>query len=121
MTDTNSAHNKVDYIELSATDLSAIKRFYAAAFGWSFQDWGEDYISFEDGRLTGGFRSGDSVRGSTLVILYAGDLEASEAAVRSAGGGITVPIFSFPGGRRFHFTDPSGNELAVWSDKPRKE
>jgi predicted enzyme related to lactoylglutathione lyase len=109
---------RIDYIELATTDMAAMKTFYAGAFGWKLQDWGEDYASFEDGRLTGGFRLVDRVvRGGPLVIIYAVDLEAAEAAVRAHGGAIVQAIFSFPGGRRFHFTDPAGNELAVWSDR----
>jgi D-aminopeptidase len=109
---------RIDYIELGATDMEASKAFYSAAFGWPFQDWGSDYASFEDGRLAGGLRQEDEVaRGGPLVILYAVDLEATEAAVRAAGGTIAQEIFSFPGGRRFHFLDPAGNELAVWSDR----
>jgi D-aminopeptidase len=113
------AHDKrVDYVELAATDIGAAKAFYSAVFGWKMQDWGPDYASFEDGRLTGGFRLEEEVnRGGPLVVIYAVDLEAIEASVRANGGTIVQEIFSFPGGRRFHFTDPSGNELAVWSDK----
>jgi len=112
-------HDKrVDYVEFSVTDLEAAKAFYSAVFGWKFQDWGPEYASFEDGRLAGGFQLSEEVsRGGPLVIIYAVDLEAVEAGVRANGGTIAKEIFSFPGGRRFHFTDPSGNELAVWSDK----
>jgi D-aminopeptidase len=112
-------HDKrLDYIELPSTDIEASKAFYSGVFGWSMQDWGPDYASFEDGRLTGGFRKeAEVMRGGPLVVMYAVDLEAVEAAVRANGGEIAQEIFSFPGGRRFHFTDPSGNELAVWSDK----
>ena len=112
-------HDKrVDYVEFSVTDLEAAKAFYSAVFGWKFQDWGPDYASFEDGRLAGGFHLSEEVsRGGPLVIIYAVDLEAIEASVRTNGGTIAKEIFSFPGGRRFHFTDPSGNELAVCSDK----
>ena len=112
-------HDKrIDYIELGTTDMAAAKAFSGGVFGWSFQDWGEDYASFEDGRLAGGLRVTDEVvRGGPLVIMYAVDLEAVEASVREHGGTIVQGIFSFPGGRRFHFTDPSGNELAVWSDR----
>jgi predicted enzyme related to lactoylglutathione lyase len=112
-------HDKrVDYVEFKVTDLEAAKAFYSGAFGWKFQDWGPDYASFEDGRLTGGFHRSDEVApGGPLVIIYAVDLEAVEAGVRANGGTIVKEIFSFPGGRRFHFTDPSGNELAVWSDQ----
>jgi D-aminopeptidase len=109
---------RIDYVEFATTDMAAVKRFYAQAFGWSFQDWGDEYASFEDGRLAGGFRLADEgAPGGPLVIIYAVDLEASVAAVKAAGGGIVQEIFSFPGGRRFHFRDPVGNELAVWSDK----
>lgn len=108
---------RIDYIELPATDLPATKRFYVDVFGWKFTDYGPDYTSFEDGRLAGGFtKEGRVAKGGALVVMYADKLEALDAKVRQAGGTITKPIFSFPGGRRFHFTDPSGNELAVWSE-----
>ena len=114
-----SDHNRrIDYIELPVTDVAAAKKFYGAAFGWSFEDYGPDYASFADGRITGGFRQEAKVaRGGPLVVIYALDIAALEAAVKKAGGKIVKPTFSFPGGRRFHFTDPSGNELAVWSDR----
>jgi uncharacterized protein len=108
---------RIDYIELPATDIAATKRFYVDAFGWKFTDYGPDYTSFEDGRLAGGFTtSGKVAKGGPLVVIYADDLEGVEAKVRQAGATIVKPIFSFPGGRRFHFSDPSGNELAVWSE-----
>ena len=115
----STAHDRrVDYIELPAKDIAKTKSFYQQAFGWKFTDYGPDYTSFEDGRLSGGFTTeGKVVNGGVLVVLRAGDLEALEAAVKKAGGKIVKPIFSFPGGRRFHFTDPSGNELAVWTDR----
>ena len=109
---------KIDYVELPGGDLPAAKAFYTAAFGWSFTDYGPDYAAFNEG-LDGGFHAGQADEGAVakpLVILYAHDLEAMEAKVRAAGGQITKAIFSFPGGRRFHFTDPAGNELAVWSE-----
>ena len=107
-------NNHIDYVELAAKDLSVAKAFYSAAFGWEFQDWGETYVSFTGAGLDGGIRGGETpVKGSTLVILYADDLEASEKRVVDAGGEITER-HDFPGGRRFHFRDPSGNELAVW-------
>jgi len=109
---------RVDYIELSVTDVAAAKRFYGTAFGWRFEDYGPDYASFADGRLTGGFARTEPVRtGGPLVVIFAVDLEATERRVQAAGGRVVRPIFTFPGGRRFHFTDPSGNELAVWSDR----
>jgi uncharacterized protein len=115
----NKANNgRIDYIEFPATDVAKTKAFYQQAFGWKFTDYGPDYTSFEDGRLTGGFtKEAKVIRGGTLVVLYASDLEATEKKVRDAGGIVTKDAFSFPGGRRFHFTDPSGNELAVWSEK----
>jgi predicted enzyme related to lactoylglutathione lyase len=113
-----SEHDRrVDYIEFPATDLEQIKAFYTDAFDWRFTDYGPTYTSFKDGRLNGGFTTAAQMGvGGTLVVIYAVDLEAVQAAVRQNGGEIEQEIFAFPGGRRFHFTDPSGNELAVWSD-----
>jgi predicted enzyme related to lactoylglutathione lyase len=109
---------KIDYIEIAATDIAATKRFYQDVFGWKFTDYGPDYTSFEDGRLAGGFYKADATHaGTILVVMFAVDLAAMEQRIRSAGGTIVKPIFSFPGGRRFHFADPSGNQLAVWSDR----
>ena len=115
----NAEHDRrIDYIEFSVKSVPDAKRFYATAFGWSFEDYGPDYASFADGRLSGGFQTAPAVRaGGPLVVIYANDLEDMERRVRQAGGKIVKPVFSFPGGRRFHFADPSGNELAVWSDK----
>lgn len=108
----------IDYIEFNAPDLPAIKNFYSAVFSWTFQDWGEDYISFSDGHVDGGFARGEAKTGSgPLVILYSTNLETLLTKVQEAGGAIVKDTFSFPGGRRFHFADPAGNELAVWSDK----
>jgi uncharacterized protein len=108
---------RIDYIEFPVPDVAVARRFYQTVFGWSFTDYGPDYSSFEDGRLTGGFRGGEEARpGGALVVIYASDLERVLAAVGAAGGTITQPTFDFPGGRRFHFRDPSGHELAVWSD-----
>ena len=108
---------RIDYIELPATDIAVTKRFYIDAFGWKFTDYGPDYTSFEDGRLAGGFtQDGKVAKSGPLIVIYADNLEAVEARVRQAGATIVKPIFSFPGGRRFHFSDPSGNELAVWSE-----
>ena len=110
---------KVDYVELPGRDLPATKRFYADAFGWTFTDFGPGYAAFDQG-VEGGFHdtseADQGVVQAPLVILYAHDLEAMEAKVKAAGGTIVRPIFSFPGGRRFHFHDPAGNELAVWSE-----
>ncbi|MBS0332714.1 MAG: VOC family protein, partial [Proteobacteria bacterium] len=96
-------------------DLPATKAFYAAAFGWAFTDYGPTYAAMDEG-LDGGFQADPAeAPPKPLPILYAHDLEAMEAKVRAAGGVVVKPIFAFPGGRRLHFTDPSGNELAVWS------
>ena len=116
---TNAEHDRrIDYIEFPVTSVPEAKRFYGKAFGWSFEDYAPDYASFSDGRLSGGFQTAARVKtGGPLVVIYATNLEAMEQKVRQAGGVIARPIFSFPGGRRFHFTDPSGHELAVWSDK----
>jgi len=112
-------HHTINYIEFSVTDMAEAKRFYTEAFGWSFNDYGPDYagIRKDDGGEVGGLRLMEEVtRGGPLVILYSNDLEATLESVRKAGGEIVVEPFEFPGGRRFHFTDPSGNELAVWSE-----
>lgn len=110
---------KIDYVEFPGQDLAALRGFYGAAFGWRFLDYGPSYVAFEDSGLDGGFQADAADQPAPpLIILYAADLEAMERKVRAAGGVITRAIFSFPGGRRFHFRDPSGNELAVWSDGP---
>ncbi len=111
-------HNyQMDYIEFPATDIAATKRFYNAVFAWQFQDFGPDYTSFNDGRLGGGFWTESKVaKGGPLIVLYATELDRTKQKVTAAGGKITKDIFEFPGGKRFHFTDPNGNELAVWSE-----
>ena len=117
-----SEHDRrVDYIEFPATDIAATRRFYSQAFGWEFEDYGPDYTAFRDGRLSGGFAKAERAgAGKPLAVIYAVDLETLEEAVKAAGGTIVKETFSFPGGRRFHFADPNGNELAVWSDnEPR--
>ncbi len=107
--------NHIDYVEFAAENLAAIKTFYSEAFGWVFEDWGPGYASFSGSGLAGGFRGGEApVPGSTLVILYADDLDAAEARVAAAGGTV-IEREDFPGGRRFHFHDPAGNRLAVWT------
>ena len=113
-------HHTIDYIELAVVDLAEAKRFYGAAFGWTFNDYGPDYAGIQrlGGGEVGGMRQDATVqRGGPLVILYSEDIEASVTAVRDAGGQIVKQPFAFPGGRRFHFRDPAGNELAVWSSK----
>jgi len=108
---------RIDYVEFPALDTARIKAFYTQVFGWAFMDYGPGYTSFHDGRLSGGFTTDATPgAGGPLVVIYASDLETAEAEVKAAGGLITKDIFLFPGGRRFHFTDPSGNQLAVWTD-----
>jgi len=117
-------HNlQMDYIEFPASDIEATKRFYHQVFGWDFQDYGPSYTSFHDGRLGGGFNGESKPAGAdaaqtrgTLVVIYAASLEDTYAKVKAAGGKIVRETFEFPGGRRFHFADPNGNELAVWSE-----
>ena len=112
---------KVDYIEFSCADFDAVQSFYEIVFGWSFTDYGPEYRAFTDGKIDGGFRRADlfasTKNGAPLVILYAEDLEGTRDKVVAGGGTIVQDIFSFPGGRRFHFGDPNNNELAVWSDR----
>ena len=116
--ETNANDRRIDYIEFPAMEIARTKAFYVRVFGWKFTDYGPDYTTFEDGRLSGGFwKADDATRGGPLVVIYAVDLAGMEMKVRAEGGTIVKEIFPFPGGRRFHFTDPSGNELAVWSDK----
>ena len=108
---------QIDNIEFNVSDIARTKAFYGAAFGWKFTDYGPDYSSFEDGRLSGGLHGSKSgSRGGALVVIYATALEEVRDAVVFSGGQIVVETHDFPGGRRFHFTDPAGNELAVWSD-----
>jgi predicted enzyme related to lactoylglutathione lyase len=111
-------HLKIDYVEFASTELSRSKAFSGKAFGWTFQDYGPDYAAMTNAGLDGGLQS-DPAEASAppLVILKADDLEAAEKAVTAAGGVVTRAIFAFPGGRRFHFREPGGNELAVWSEK----
>ena len=106
--------NHITYLELPAADVAGLKQFYGGLFGWSFQDFGDDYAAFDGAGLEGGF-NGDSASkpAKVLAIIETYEIEAMEQNVRAAGGTITLATFAFPGGRRFHFTDPSGNELAV--------
>jgi predicted enzyme related to lactoylglutathione lyase len=111
-------NHKINYIEFTSTDIAKTKSFYSTVFGWSFVDYGPDYASFSApaAGIDGGFMKGEPTPGSPLVVLYAADLAATERAILAAGGSITVPVFEFPGGRRFHFADGAGNQLAVWSE-----
>ena len=114
-------HEKINYVEFPATDIQATKAFFSKAFAWSFTDYGPDYTAFENQGLKGGFFSSDQIsstkNGSALVVFYSNALEETQTKIEKAGGTIVQEIFTFPGGRRFHFSDPSGNEYAVWSDK----
>jgi uncharacterized protein len=115
-------HHKINYIEFAATSVARAKQFYASVFAWSFIDYGPDYASFTaaSAGIDGGFRTSKpgetSGPSAPLIVLYSSDLEATQAAILAAGGSIVVPTFSFPGGRRFHFSDGAGNLLAVWSE-----
>jgi predicted enzyme related to lactoylglutathione lyase len=116
-------HHAINYVEINVTDLAQAKRFYAEAFGWQFNDYGPTYAGIRSPQgdsvpEVGGLNGGQEVRtGGPLVLLYSTDLDASVAAVRDAGGTVVNGPYEFPGGRRFHFTDPSGNELGVWSER----
>ena len=115
-----SSHHAIDYVEFTVTDLAAAKRFYTEAFGWSFNDYGPSYAGIQGPeRELGGFTVGEVVPGGPLIVIYSTDLDASLSAVQRAGGAIVKEPFGFPGGRRFHFTDPSGNQLAVWMPDPQ--
>ena len=113
-------HEKINYVELPAKDLPATKDFFSTVFGWSFQDFGPEYSAFSNQGIDGGFFKSDlssSIdKGAALIVFYSNDLEATQEKVKKANGDIIKPIFTFPGGRRFHFIEPSGNEFAVWSD-----
>ena len=107
----------INYIEFNVADIGRAKAFYGAAFGWTFTDYGPTACEFSDGRMKGGFdASAPGGGGGPLVVLYAADLADVQAAVEAAGGSVTKPVFEFPGGRRFHFKDPDGYELAAWSE-----
>ena len=114
-------HEKINYVEFPAGDLSATKAFFEKAFGWTFTDYGDEYTAFSGEGLDGWFFQSDlkssTSNGAALIVFYSEELELTLVKVHDAGGQIVRPITSFPGGRRFHFTEPSGNEFAVWSDK----
>lgn len=113
-------HNKINYIEIPSKNVELSKNFFSEVFEWSFTDYGSDYSSFSNEGIDGGFFKSDltvsTETGSTLIVLYSNELETTQLKVKKAGGSIIKPIFSFPGGKRFHFTDPNGNEYAVWSE-----
>lgn len=114
-------HEKLNYVEFPARDLEATKVFFSSVFDWSFEDFGPDYCAFAGQGLDGGFYCSElyssTLNGAALLVFFSDDLEATQEKVMQAGGRIEKPVFDFPGGRRFHFSEPSGNEFAVWSDK----
>jgi len=112
-----SAENQIDYVEIPVTDLNRARDFFSSMFGWTFQEWGDDYMSFNDGRLDGGFRRASEPAPSSgvLLVFFSDDLERDVGKVKELGATISEDIFAFPGGRRFHFIDPVGNEYAIWS------
>lgn len=113
---TTGKDRQIDNIEFNVSDIGRSKAFYGSVFGWQFVDYGPTYTEFTDGRLTGGFTTGEPVRpGGPLVILYADDLAETQHRLEAAGAEISRPVFAFPGGKRFHFIDPDGYELAVWT------
>lgn len=111
-------NNHINYVEFKAHNLEEIKQFYRQSFGWTFTDYGPTYTAFSESGLEGGFeKTEERIINGALIVLYHQDLDSIKNKITEAGGKISKAIFSFPGGRRFHFTDPSRNELAVWSDK----
>jgi len=113
------AHLKIDYVEFPSTDLELTKKFFAEVFGWKFTDYGPNYTAFSDAGIDGGFFPSDlssrSETGASLIVFYSDTLEKTRDTIIGAGGCIVKEIFEFPGGRRFHFTEPSGSEFAVWT------
>src|SRR5277367_989270 len=118
---TQADNLRLGYVEFATRDVAAARNFYTTAFGWQFTDYGPDYTSFSDGRIAGGFFRSDKRAsldsGSALVVIQHPKLEETFDRVVDGGGRITRDIFSYPGGRRFHFTEPSGNELSVCADE----
>ena len=116
-----SIHHKINYIEIPSKNLTTTKEFFGQVFGWQFIDYGPEYVAITDSGIDGGFFYSQQVvsqdKGSVLVVIYSDNLTATQAKIESHNGKIVQTIFAFPGGRRFHFTDPNGNEYVVWSDK----
>ena len=115
-----NVHEKLNYVEFPATDLQATKDFFSGAFDWQFEDFGSEYVAFSNEGLAGGFFQSEqkslTANGSALLVFYSNDIKNTLTKVESFGGEIVQDIFAFPGGYRFHFTEPSGSEFAVWSD-----
>ena len=116
-----NAHEKINYVEFPSHDIDKTKSFFKSAFGWEFDDFGPEYTAFSNQGLDGGFFTSElrstTANGGALIVFFSDDLERTQSKIENAGGVVIKPIFSFPGGRRFHFQEPSGNEFAVWSDK----
>lgn len=118
--DRSTRERRLDYVEFASRDPAASRAFFSAVFGWAFVDYGPDYTAFDDGRLQGGFFRGQphgTAQGAPLLVIHADDLAAMSEVVMAHGGQVLKPVFSFPGGSRFHFLEPGGNELAVWSER----
>lgn len=116
-----SEHEKINYVEFPARNIAATKAFFSKVFGWTFTDYGDEYCAFGNAGMDGGFyqspQHASTETGSVLIVFYSPTLEQTQIHIEQAGGRIIKPVFDFPGGRRFHFSDPNGNEFAVWSDK----
>ena len=113
-----SGELKIDYVEFSTGNITASKAFFAKAFGWEFVDYGPQYQAFSNAGIDGGLDGGaQTTAGTSLVIVKTDDLDAALARVTEAGGEVVEPIFAFPGGRRFHFREPGGAVLGVWSEE----
>ena len=112
-------HEKINYLEFPAQDIALTKSFFHRVFGWKFVDYGPDYCAFSNAGIDGGFYksslSSSASKGSCLVVFYSDNLQKTQQKIEAAGGSILKPVFTFPGGHRFHFSDPNGNEYAVWS------
>ena len=114
-------HEMISYVEFPAKDLDATKTFFTAVFGWSFVDYGDGYSAFSNQGINGGFYQSDLVasseKGGALIVFYSENLEQTQSNIEAAGGSTIKPVYLFPGGRRLHFSDPNGNEYALWSDR----
>ena len=113
-------HEKINYVEFPSKDIEVTKEFFTSVFGWSFVDYGPEYSAFSNEGIDGGFFKSDltssTEKGGALIVFYSKELEKTQSKIEEAGGSLLKPIYPFPGGRRFHFTDPNGNEYAVWTD-----
>ncbi len=117
-----SVEKRIDYVEIPVTDLEKTREFFVALFGWEFTEYGPDYFSFDDGRLTGGIRRSEepAPASGVLIVFFSEDLERDYERVKDLGATISQEIFAFPGGRRFHFADPAGTEFAIWSNNQQE-